>query len=138
MKSLIVFLLILLGFDLMAQRPLSQTGKQGTMVIRKNKDAQKISEEEEMTGIVKESVVTTNQLFKNAVVTMPELRAQYLRDARMELKMRGLELGNIIWVPGLPANLVVKQFENGIEIKAGEMVKRGAKIILEVSNGQKR
>lgn len=69
------------------------------------------------------------------LVPMPELKDKSLKAAEMELKSRDLILSETRPVPSPFSNLVIRQFANGTEIKAGSHIPKGTKITLEIGNG---
>jgi beta-lactam-binding protein with PASTA domain len=58
-----------------------------------------------------------------------------VRQALGTLETVGLQLGNVRYTPAFDKNSILKQYHNGIEIKAGDMITKGAVIDLEAGAG---
>lgn len=69
-------------------------------------------------------------------LAMPKLTDMTQRSAELQLLSDGLEMGEITYVPDLAKNAVLRQFYNGKEIAPGTPVPKGAKIDLELGNGE--
>ncbi len=69
-------------------------------------------------------------------VAMPKLTSLTSRSAELRLRSDGLEVGEIRYAPDLAKNAVLRQFYNGQEIAPGTPVPKGAKIDLELGDGE--
>lgn len=65
-------------------------------------------------------------------VTMPNLVGYSTRQAKAELSSRGLNLGKIVYVEDIATNNVLKQQQNGRDVRAGSSVESGSDIDLVV------
>lgn len=70
------------------------------------------------------------------VVAMPKLTNLTSRSAELRLRSDGLVMGEIRYAPDLAKNAVLRQFYNGQEIAPGTPVPKGAKIDLELGDGE--
>jgi beta-lactam-binding protein with PASTA domain len=65
-------------------------------------------------------------------VTMPNLVGYSMRQAKAELSSRGLLLGKLIYVDDIATNNVLKQQQNGRDVRPGSSVESGSDIDLVV------
>jgi len=65
-------------------------------------------------------------------VTMPNLVGYSMRQAKAELSSRGLNLGRLIYVDDIATNNVLKQQQNGRDVRPGSSVESGSDIDLVV------
>ena len=65
-------------------------------------------------------------------VTMPNLVGYSMRQAKAELSSRGLNLGKLIYVDDIATNNVLKQQQNGRDVRPGSSVESGSEIDLVV------
>ena len=71
-----------------------------------------------------------------SMVRIPNMIEQTLRQAEPNLKALGLEIGNIIYVPYIGKDMVLKLLQNGRELKPGDKVLKASKIDIEVGDGK--
>ena len=76
-------------------------------------------------------LLTINALHSKKV-TMPNLVGYSMRQAKAELKSRGLTLGKLTYVSDIATNNVLRQVYNNREIKPGKQIESGAVIDLVV------
>ncbi len=69
------------------------------------------------------------------LVRMPKLTSLTFKSAQLQLKSLGLEFGKLTYVNALENNAVLKQFYNGKEMIPGDLIPKGSKIDLVISNG---
>lgn len=69
------------------------------------------------------------------VVKMPGLIGRSLKNAQLELKSLGLELGEIRYQPDFALNTILSQYYKGAIIKTGETIPKGSKVDFEVGDG---
>ncbi len=65
-------------------------------------------------------------------ITMPNLVGYSMRQAKAELSSRGLNLGRLIYVDDIATNNVLKQQQNGRDVRPGSSVESGSDIDLVV------
>ena len=65
-------------------------------------------------------------------VTMPNLVGYSMRQAKAELSSRGLNLGKLIYMDDIATNNVLKQQQNGKDVRPGSSVESGSDIDLVV------
>jgi len=69
------------------------------------------------------------------LIDMPNLVGMSYRTAELELRAKGLKLGNITYVPDLAKNAVKSQLFNSAPIRAGSKIAIGSRIDLELGSG---
>jgi beta-lactam-binding protein with PASTA domain len=69
------------------------------------------------------------------VVKMPALKGRSLKNAQLELRSLGLELGDITYKPDFALNTVLRQYYQGKRVTGGEDIPKGSKIDFEVGDG---
>jgi beta-lactam-binding protein with PASTA domain len=69
--------------------------------------------------------LTVNRLIA-PVISMPNLLGMSFRNAEMELRTRGLKLGDTTFVPDIARNAVKDQLVNGVSIRPGSDVPMGS------------
>ena len=65
-------------------------------------------------------------------ITMPNLVGYSMRQAKAELSSRGLNLGRLVYVDDIATNNVLKQQQNGRDVRPGSSVESGSDIDLVV------
>jgi len=78
--------------------------------------------------------LTVNRLTP-PMIQMPNLLGMTFRNAELELRARGLRLGDTTFVPDIARNAVRDQLFNGASIKGGSDVPMGARISLVLGAG---
>jgi beta-lactam-binding protein with PASTA domain len=78
--------------------------------------------------------VTINAL-EGQKVKIPDLIHKSSKLAQAQLKVRGLKIGEISYVPDIAKNAVLKMLANGKTLKAGDEVEKGTKIDLVLGRG---
>jgi beta-lactam-binding protein with PASTA domain len=68
-------------------------------------------------------------------IQMPFLVDNSLKQAEIMIQSHGLVLGNVRQVPSQFANLVIRQYVNGKEVKPGTPLAKGTKVDLDVGDG---
>jgi len=68
-------------------------------------------------------------------VIMTNVVGYSYRNAKAELVRRGLDIGELIFVPDIAKNMVLKQKLYGYEIKEGDTIYKGSKIDLIIGDG---
>ncbi len=68
-------------------------------------------------------------------VEMPDLHDKSLRQAKMELASKGLQVGELIYKPDLAQNAVLEQMHNGKIIEPGKKIAKGSEIDLQLGDG---
>ena len=71
-----------------------------------------------------------------AMVRIPNLIEQTLRQAEPNLQALGLQIGDIKYVPYIGKDMVLKLLQNGKELKPGDKVLKSSVINLEVGDGE--
>lgn len=69
------------------------------------------------------------------VVKMPSLIQRSLKNAQLELRSLGLQLGEIRYKPDFALNTILAQYFDGKQIKVGDEIPKGSKIDFEVGDG---
>jgi beta-lactam-binding protein with PASTA domain len=78
--------------------------------------------------------LTVNRLTA-PIINMPNLLGMSFRNAELELRNRGLKLGDTSYVPDIAKNAVKDQLAGGTSIKAGTPVAMGVRISLVLGAG---
>jgi beta-lactam-binding protein with PASTA domain len=78
--------------------------------------------------------LTVNRLIA-PVISMPNLLGMSFRNAEMELRTRGLKLGDTTFVPDIARNAVKDQLVNGVSIRPGSDVPMGSIVSLVLGAG---
>lgn len=78
--------------------------------------------------------LTVNRLTP-PMIQMPNLLGMTFRNAELELRARGLRLGDTTFVPDIARNAIRDQLFNGASIKGGSDVPMGARISLVLGAG---
>ena len=68
-------------------------------------------------------------------VKLPSLKGRSLKNAQLELRSLGLELGEITYKPDFALNTVLGQFFKGRRLSEGEEIPKGSKVDFEVGDG---
>lgn len=71
-----------------------------------------------------------------AMVRIPNMIEQTLRQAEPNLKALGLQIGYIKYVPYIGKDMVLKLSQDGKELKPGDKVLKASKIDIEVGDGK--
>lgn len=69
------------------------------------------------------------------VVKMIDLKGRSLKNAQLELRSLGLQLGDITYKPDFALNGILAQFYEGKPVSVGQEVPKGSKIDFEVGDG---
>lgn len=69
------------------------------------------------------------------VVKMIDLKGRSLKNAQLELRSLGLQLGDITYKPDFALNTILAQFHQGQPLSAGQEIPKGSKIDFEVGDG---
>jgi len=72
---------------------------------------------------------------KPPMIRVPHLNGRSLKNAQLELRSLGLELGDIKYEPDFALNTVLKQYYKGRIIHEGDSVAKGSSIDFEVGDG---
>ncbi|UXP31438.1 PASTA domain-containing protein [Reichenbachiella agarivorans] len=78
--------------------------------------------------------ITLNAV-KPPVVKIPSLKGRSLKNAQLELRSLGLELGEIRYQPDFALNTILAQYHEGKAIQAGQEIAKGSIIDFEVGDG---
>ena len=68
-------------------------------------------------------------------VKLPSLKGRSLKNAQLELRSLGLELGEITYKPDFALNTVLGQFYKGTKMQEGQEIPKGTKVDFEVGDG---
>lgn len=68
-------------------------------------------------------------------VKIPSLHGRSLKNAQLELRSLGLQVGEITYKPDFALNTVLEQFYKGETIEGGQFIPKGSKIDFEVGDG---
>lgn len=72
---------------------------------------------------------------KPPVVKMPSLIQRSLKNAQLELRSLGLQLGDISYKPDFALNTILAQYYQGRKLKEGDEIPKGSKVDFEVGDG---
>ncbi len=78
--------------------------------------------------------LTINSIIPESI-QMPNLVGGSLRQAKSDLEIYGLNIGNLSYIPDIATNSVLKQIYNGKEIKNGTIIEIGSSIDLVLGKG---
>jgi beta-lactam-binding protein with PASTA domain len=84
---------------------------------------------------VNRTVYLTVNRMAAPIIDMPNLMGMSFRNAELELKIRGLRLGDTSYVPDIAKNAVKDQQVGGVTIRAGSPVPMGTRISLVLGAG---
>ncbi len=68
-------------------------------------------------------------------VKLPSLKGRSLKNAQLELRSMGLELGEITYKPDFALNTVLAQYHKGKKMDEGQEIPKGSKVDFEVGDG---
>jgi beta-lactam-binding protein with PASTA domain len=78
--------------------------------------------------------LTVNRLTP-PMIQMPNLLGMTFRNAELELRSRGLRLGDTVYVPDIARNAVRDQLVHGVSVKGGSNIPMGARVTLVLGAG---
>ncbi len=116
------------GFDVVVQDSVYYDTIAPTVVFKQFPDP-------EATVKVNRTIYLTINRANAPVIEMPNLVGMSFRNAELELKSRGLKLGDTTYVPDIAKNAVKEQIWNGSSIKPGSKITMGQKISLVIGAG---
>lgn len=116
------------GFEILIQDSIYQDTLKPLQVIKQFPDA-------DATVKVNRTVYLTINRAVPPLVDMPNLVGLSFRNAELELRARGLKLGDTSYVPDIAKNAVKEQLLNGEPLKPGEKVMMGSQISLVLGAG---
>ncbi len=122
--------------DLLSTRELRYTVVDSTF-IPKQKPNVVVDQNPMPNAAVKESrrIYLTINAIKPPMVAMPEIIDASLRNARAQLEIMGLEVGELTYEDDLAHNAVLDMIVNGDTVKVGKKVAKGTKVDLVLGNG---
>lgn len=91
--------------------------------------------EPDATVKVNRTIYLTVNRLTPPMIQMPNLLGMTFRNAELELRARGLRLGDTSYVPDIARNAVRDQLFNGASVKGGSDVPMGARISLVLGAG---
>lgn len=101
--------------------------KKGVIVEQTPKPGELIKENRKIFIVI--NAITTEK------IKMPDLVGTSVRQAITDAQTFGLKIGEKKYVPDFAMNYVLKQFFNGVEVKAGTSIPKGSYIDLEIGQG---
>ncbi len=116
------------GFDVVVQDSVYYDTIAPTVVFKQFPDP-------EATVKVNRTIYLTINRANAPKIEMPNLVGMSFRNAELELKSRGLKLGDTSFVPDIAKNAVKEQIWNGNPIKPGTTITMGQKISLVLGAG---
>lgn len=116
------------GFDIVIQDSIYQDTLKPLQIIKQFPDA-------DATVKVNRTVYLTINRAVPPLIDMPNLVGMSFRNAELELRTRGLKLGDTIYVPDIAKNAVKDQLQNGVSLKPGTKVLMGTTISLVLGAG---
>jgi beta-lactam-binding protein with PASTA domain len=116
------------GFEVMVQDSVYTDSVKPLQVMKQFPDP-------EATVKVNRTVYLTVNRMTAPLIDMPNLMGMSFRNAELELKMRGLKLGDTTYVPDIAKNAVKDQQVGGVTIRAGSPVPMGTRISLVLGAG---
>jgi beta-lactam-binding protein with PASTA domain len=116
------------GFEVMVQDSVYQDTAPPLQVMKQFPDP-------DATVKVNRTVYITVNRMTAPLIDMPNLMGMSFRNAELELKMRGLKLGDTSYVPDIAKNAVKDQQVGGTTIRAGSPVPMGTRISLILGAG---
>lgn len=91
--------------------------------------------EAEATVKVNRVIYLTVNCMVPPTVAMPNLVGMSFRNALLELKSMGLNMGDTTFIPDIAKNAVKDQLSDGVSIKPGSPIRMGSKIDLIIGSG---
>ena len=116
------------GFEVMVQDSVYQDTVPPLQVLKQFPDP-------DATVKVNRTVYLTVNRMTAPIIDMPNLMGMSFRNAELELKMRGLKLGDTSYVPDIAKNAVKDQQVGGVTIRAGSPVPMGTRVSLVLGAG---
>lgn len=116
------------GFDVVVQDSVYYDTIAPTVVFKQFPDP-------DATVKVNRTIYLTINRANAPIIEMPNLVGMSFRNAELELKSRGLKLGDTTFVPDIAKNAVKEQLWNGSSIKPGAKITMGQKISLVIGAG---
>lgn len=116
------------GFEIVIQDSIYQDTLKPLEIIKQFPDA-------DATVKVNRTVYLTINRAVPPMVDMPNLVGMSFRNAELELRTRGLKLGDTMYVPDIAKNAVKEQLLNGESLKPGSKVLMGTAITLVLGAG---
>lgn len=116
------------GFDIVIQDSIYQDTLKPLEIIKQFPDA-------DATVKVNRTVYLTINRAIPPLVDMPNLIGMSFRNAEMELRSRGLKLGDTTYVPDIAKNAVKDQLVNGETMRPGTKILMGTSISLVLGAG---
>lgn len=116
------------GFEILIQDSIYQDTLLPQEVIKQFPDA-------DATVKVNRTVYLTINRAVPPLIDMPNLVGLSFRNAELELRSRGLKLGDTSYVPDIAKNAVKDQILDGVSIKPGDKVLMGSTISLVLGAG---
>jgi beta-lactam-binding protein with PASTA domain len=116
------------GFEVMVQDSVYHDSLPPLQVMKQFPDP-------EATVKVNRTVYLTVNRMTAPMIPMPNLMGMTFRNAELELRMRGLKLGDTTYVPDIAKNAVKDQLVGGMTVRAGIPVPMGTRISLVLGAG---
>jgi len=116
------------GFDVMVQDSVYVDTLPPQMVIRQFPDP-------DATVKVNRTIFLTINRATPPVIDMPNLVGMSFRNAELEIRSKGLKLGDTTYVPDIAKNAVKDQLVNGATIRPGAKIAMGSTVSLVLGAG---
>jgi len=116
------------GFDVVVQDSVYYDSISPLVIIKQFPDP-------DATVKVNRTIYLTINRSTAPLISMPNLIGMSFRNAELEMRARGLKLGDTMYVPDIAKNAVKDQLVEGVAIKPGTPVSMGTRISLVLGAG---
>jgi beta-lactam-binding protein with PASTA domain len=116
------------GFDVVVQDSVYYDSISPLVIIKQFPDP-------DATVKVNRTIYLTINCSTPPLINMPNLVGMSFRNAELEIRARGLKLGDTMYVPDIAKNAVKDQLVAGVALKPGTQVAMGTKISLVLGAG---